>query len=160
MKQTRSHRTVVAEPRRPGHHPARSGPMTAIAAAAVSAGAVAAVGGVAVAAAGTHLIAKVIAIATLVTTIGGGVAAVTGSLPDPIQTWVADRETPSESIFHARDRDPRTPNGSDDSSVAQRDGANAADASHGPGHPSRTPAYHDPQTTCNESVSPTITRVT
>ncbi len=64
--------------------------MTAIAAAAVSAGAVAAVGGVAVAAAGTHLIAKVIAIATLVTTIGGGVAAVTGSLPDPIQTWVAD----------------------------------------------------------------------
>ena len=50
-------------------------------------------GGVVAAAAGAaaaHTVTKVIAAVALITTIGGGIAAVTGSLPDPIQSWFAD----------------------------------------------------------------------
>ncbi len=65
----------------------------AIAAAALSSGAVAAGAGgatVAAAAAASHTVAKVVVAVALATAIGGGIAAVTGTLPDPIQSWIAD----------------------------------------------------------------------
>jgi hypothetical protein len=60
---------------------------------AVSIGGVAATGGAAgpaVTAVASHTAAKVVAAIALTTVIGGGIAAVTGNLPDPIQSWVAD----------------------------------------------------------------------
>lgn len=69
-------------------------PLAAAETGAIAAAAVASLGAaggaVAAGAVATHTLAKVIAAATLVTTIGGGVAAVTGNLPDPIQSFVAD----------------------------------------------------------------------
>lgn len=65
---------------------AATGAITAAAVASVGA----AGGAAAAAAVVTHTAAKVIASVALVAVVGGGVAAVTGNLPDPIQTFVAD----------------------------------------------------------------------
>jgi hypothetical protein len=56
----------------------------------VGAGAVGAATTVVGAAAGVSSIAKVAAAVVLAVSVGGGAAAVTGNLPDPAQTWIAD----------------------------------------------------------------------
>lgn len=66
---------------------APEGSRTIAAHAAAMAASGSAAGAVAV---GAHLVVKLFAAAALTAVVGGGLAAATGVLPDPIQRWVAD----------------------------------------------------------------------
>jgi RNA polymerase sigma-70 factor, ECF subfamily len=69
---------------------ARASVVAGAASSAVGSGTVAAGAAAAGTAVGASTAAKVAAAVVLVVSVGGGTAAVTGSLPDPAQTWVSD----------------------------------------------------------------------